>query len=190
MRTRLEEAGIRVVQRVSGAQCERLRRTVCAIHQRGVPQPADSDRRAPFPTSGHGIRRTIITSGITRGINSSRGPPSEKRLPAAFADVRGWAVYLTITIARRERPARPSTGTIRASSPHPRSSQMDAPTPSRCVGASSHHHTNRESPSWGRSRDFVDREDERQERISIALCRELLGDEVVTLTLKRLVPTK
>ena len=38
--------------------------------------------------------------------------------------------------------------------------------------------------------DFVDREDERQERISIALCRELLGDEVVTLTLKRLVPTK
>ena len=30
--------------------------------------------------------------------------------------------------------------------------------------------------------DFVDREDERQERISIARCRELLRDEAVTLT--------
>ena len=30
--------------------------------------------------------------------------------------------------------------------------------------------------------DFVDREDDRQERMPIARCRELLGDEAVTLT--------
>jgi hypothetical protein len=45
------------------------------------------------------------------------------------------------------------------------------------------HATNRhESPFWGSSMDFVDREDDRPEPISIARCRELLGDEADTLT--------
>ncbi|MSO56715.1 MAG: hypothetical protein EXQ55_07315 [Acidobacteria bacterium] len=37
-------------------------------------------------------------------------------------------------------------------------------------------------PSWGTSMDFVDRGDDRPEPISIARCRELLGDEADTLT--------
>ena len=49
--------------------------------------------------------------------------------------------------------------------------------------AQSQHNTNRhESPFWGNSRDFVDRGDDRPEPISIARCRELLGDEADTLT--------
>src|SRR5437764_7967490 len=31
-------------------QCERLRRTVCAVDQRRMPGPADSARRAALPT--------------------------------------------------------------------------------------------------------------------------------------------
>ncbi len=43
--------------------------------------------------------------------------------------------------------------------------------------------TNRhESPFWGSSMDFVDRGDDGPEPISVARCRELLGDEVETLT--------
>ena len=49
--------------------------------------------------------------------------------------------------------------------------------------AQSQHNTNRhESPVWGSSMDFVDRGDDRPEPISIARCRELLGDEADTLT--------
>jgi len=49
--------------------------------------------------------------------------------------------------------------------------------------AQSRHNTNRhESPFWGSSMDFVDREDDQPEPISIARCRELLGDEADTLT--------
>jgi hypothetical protein len=45
------------------------------------------------------------------------------------------------------------------------------------------HATNRdESPFWGSFMDFVDREDDGPEPISIARCRELLGDEADTLT--------
>ena len=49
--------------------------------------------------------------------------------------------------------------------------------------AQSQHNTNRhESPFWGSSMDFVDRRDDRPEPISIARCRELLGDKADTLT--------
>src|SRR3954469_25688221 len=39
-----------------------------------------------------------------------------------------------------------------------------------------------ESPFWGSSMNVVDRGDDRPEPISIARCRELLGDEADTLT--------
>ena len=69
-------------------------------------------------------------------------------------------------------------------SPHPRSTDIDAPTPSRCVGARNPSTTRivMNRPSWGTSMDFVDRGDDRPEPISIARCRELLGDEADTLT--------
>ena len=69
-------------------------------------------------------------------------------------------------------------------SPHPRSTDIDAPTPSRRVGARNPSTTRivMNCPSWGTSMDFVDRGDDRPEPISIARCRELLGDEADTLT--------
>jgi len=69
-------------------------------------------------------------------------------------------------------------------SPHPRSTDIDAPTPSRRVGARNPSTTRivMNRPSWGTSMDFVDRGDDRPEPISIARCRELLGDEADTLT--------
>ena len=69
-------------------------------------------------------------------------------------------------------------------SPHPRSTDIGAPTPSRRVGARNPSTTRivMNRPSWGTSMAFVDRGDDRPEPISIARCRELLGDEADTLT--------
>jgi hypothetical protein len=52
---------------VSGAQCECLRRTVRALDQRGVPRSANSDRRAAFATSDHGIRRALPSRAESPG---------------------------------------------------------------------------------------------------------------------------
>jgi hypothetical protein len=61
---------------------------------------------------------------------------------------------------------------------------IDAPTQSRRVGARnpSNNTSRHESPFWGSSMDFVDRGDDWPEPITIARCRELLGDEADTLT--------
>ncbi len=59
-------------------------------------------------------------------------------------------------------------------SPHPRSTDIDAQFPQTRIVMS--------RPSGGSSVDFVDRGDDRPEPISIARCRELLGDEADALT--------
>ena len=68
VRARLGEAGIRVVQTPYRApECERVRRTICAIDQRGVPRAADSVRRAPFPTRDHRICRALSSGAESPG---------------------------------------------------------------------------------------------------------------------------
>jgi hypothetical protein len=84
----------------------------------------------------------------------------------------------------RRRAEPDSRGSMSASRP---ASALDghrrADSKSTRRSAQSRHNTNRhESPFCGSSMDFVDRGDDRPEPISIARCRELLGDEADTLT--------
>ena len=53
---------------VSGAECERLRRTLRPLDQRGMSRSVDSVRRAPFSTGGRGVRRALSSAnGIIKG---------------------------------------------------------------------------------------------------------------------------
>src|SRR6266850_1876978 len=106
------------------------------------------------------------------------GGPRPRFMFSGFAPWQTTGSHATTVAARSLTPA----ARCRLPGPHPPSTDIGAPTPSRRVGARNPNTNSHESPFWGSSMDFVDRGDDRPEPISIARCRELLGDEADTLT--------
>jgi hypothetical protein len=144
-----------------------------------------ASRSKPLTTrSDGGIVEFSSTVATRNPLHIDRCGAHESAVPehdSFLADVLSADDGVPCDDRHREEPsARFDVGT----SPHPRSTDIGAPTPSRRVGARNPSTTRivMNRPSWGTSMDFVDRGDDRPEPISIARCRELLGDEADTLT--------